>query len=444
MHADVKSFVTACDCCARNKNVHRPPAGLLRPLPVPTRPWSHVAMDFVTGLPPSQGHDTILTIVDRFSKAVHYVPLAKLPTAEEMTDLLTHHVVRLHGIPVDIVSDRGPQFTSQVWQAFCRGIGATVSLTSGYHPQSNGQAERANQSLEDTLRCFCEKNPSTWARWLPWVEYAHNTLVSTSSGISPFEASLGYNPPLFPAQEAESATASPQAHISRCHRIWKKARDSLLRSQDRTSRNANRRRIPAPEYTVGQPVFLSAKNLPVPGTSKKLAPRFIGPYPIESVMNPVTVRLTLPPHFRIHPVFHVSQIKPVTSSPLSAPAPTPPPPLTLPDGDQAWEVNKIIDVRRYGRGFQFLVDWKGYPPEERCWVPRGYFADKTCLSEFYSENPGAIGRPPGVGRWGGGTVVSRADRATPTPQVRSMSRQDTPPVQRRQTRRRCSRPAAIT
>ena len=402
LHADTQSFVAACDCCARNKNVHRSPAGLLRPLPVPSRPWSHIAMDFVTGLPLSNGFSTILTIVDRFSKAVHYVPLEKLPTAEEMTHLLTTHVVRLHGIPTDIVSDRGPQFTSRVWQSFCRGIGATVSLTSGYHPQSNGQAERANQSLEDTLRCYCEKNPSSWSSNLPWVEYAHNTLISSSSGISPFEASLGYNPPLFPALEHESAAQSPRAHIARCRRVWERTRASLLRAQTRATRSANRHRRPAPTYAVGQQVYLYAKHLSVPGTSRKLAPRYIGPYPVASIINPVTVRLSLPSHLKIYPVFHVSQIKPATSSPLNPPAPTPPPPLILPDGDQAWQVNKVIDVRRYGRGFQYLVDWVGYPPEDRCWVPRGYFSDPSVLSEFYSANPGAIGRPSGVGRRGGG------------------------------------------
>ena len=111
-------------------------------------------MDFVTGLPPSQGNTTILTIVDRFSKSVRLVALAKLPTAAETAELLTNHVFRLYGLPRDIVSDRGPQFTSRVWQAFCAGIGATASLSSGYHPQTNGQAERANQSLETALRCM--------------------------------------------------------------------------------------------------------------------------------------------------------------------------------------------------------------------------------------------------------------------------------------------------
>lgn len=127
-----------------SKSSHRPPSGLLQLLPTPPRPWSHITVDFVTSLPPSEGNATILTVVDRFSKAVHFVPLPKLPTALEMANLLIQHVFRLHGISQDIVSDRGPQFTSHVWKAFCRALGTTSSFTSGYHPQSNGQTERAN------------------------------------------------------------------------------------------------------------------------------------------------------------------------------------------------------------------------------------------------------------------------------------------------------------
>ena len=398
LSADVKSFVAACEVCARNKNTHRAPAGQLRPLPIPKRPWSHIAMDFVTGLPVSLGNDTILTIVDRFSKAVHYVALPKLPSASEMADLLALHVVRLHGIPQDIVSDRGPQFISKVWQAFCEGIGATVSLSSGYHPQTNGQAERANQSMEDTLRCYCSKNPANWSQYLPWVEYAHNTLVSSSSGLSPFQASLGYQPPVFPSQEQEAAVSSPNAHLRRCRRTWRRTRAALLKSRELSVSQANRHRTPAPVYTVGQQVMLRAKNIPLPGTSKKLAPRFIGPFKVAKIINPCAVRLTLPASMRVCPTFHVSQIKPVETCPLVPPPPAPPPPRALDTGDLVWEVNKVLDVRRYGRGFQYLIDWVGYGPEDRSWVPRSYFADDSVLQDFYAENPSAIGRPPGVGR----------------------------------------------
>uniref|UniRef100_A0A8C7ZML9 Gypsy retrotransposon integrase-like protein 1 n=1 Tax=Oryzias sinensis TaxID=183150 RepID=A0A8C7ZML9_9TELE len=187
MERDVREFVAACEVCARSKSTHSPPAGLLHPLPVPQRPWSHLAMDFVTGLPPSQGNTVILTVIDRFSKSAQFIPLPKLPTATEMADIMVQNVFRHHGIPSDIVSDRGPQFVSQVWRAFCSALGATVSLTSGHHPQSNGQAERANQELEAALRCLAAQNPANWSSFLVWIEYAHNNHPSSATGMSPFE-----------------------------------------------------------------------------------------------------------------------------------------------------------------------------------------------------------------------------------------------------------------
>lgn len=168
--------------CARSKASHRPPAGRL--------------LDFVTGLPSFNSYTAILTIVDHFSKMVYHIPLTKLLSTTETADLLA-----LHGLPADIVSDRGPQFTSQVWQAFCRAFGTTCSLTSGYHPQSNGQTERANQDLETALRCVMASNPTSWSSFLSWVEYAHNSLSSAATGMTPFMAAYGNQPPLLSAQE---------------------------------------------------------------------------------------------------------------------------------------------------------------------------------------------------------------------------------------------------
>lgn len=167
MDADARSFVSACAVCAQNKSSHSPPSGLLRPLPLASRPWSHIAIDFVSGLPPSSGQTVILTIVDRFSKAAHFLALPKLPSARETADLMVQHVFRLHGIPNDIVSDRGPQFVSQLWKSFCQSLGTSVSLSSGFHPQTNGQTERANQDLEAALRCVASRNPTSWSSYLP-------------------------------------------------------------------------------------------------------------------------------------------------------------------------------------------------------------------------------------------------------------------------------------
>ena len=193
---------------------------------------------------------------------VHFVALPTLLSVAETADLLISQVG--DGIPQNIVSDRSPQFMSEGFPDPCQGIGATVNLSLGYHPQTNGQAERANQALEATLRCVTTSNPASWSLHLPWVEYSLNSMVSAATGLSPFMCSLGYHPPLFPSQETEAAVPSVRAHLRWCRRIWRTARDAITTYQDRVERTANRRRVPAPAYRPGQRVWLLAKDLPLP------------------------------------------------------------------------------------------------------------------------------------------------------------------------------------
>ncbi|KAL7843213.1 hypothetical protein AOLI_G00247250 [Acnodon oligacanthus] len=226
-----------------------------------------------------------------------------------------------------VPSDRGPQTISAVWRAFGKALGTNKSLTSGYHPEYNGQVEPANQLVEETLRCVVAKQPTQWSTQLAWVEYAINSLRSAATGCSPFEVSLGYQPPLFPEEEVDLAVPSVQAHIRR----WRRARDALQKAQSSAKRYADRRRRPGPRYQVGQRVWLSARNIPLKTTSRKIAPRFIGPYTINRIVNRSAVCLTLPSHMRINPTFHVSQVQPVKESVLNPPT-RPPPPARLIDG----------------------------------------------------------------------------------------------------------------
>ncbi|XP_061753245.1 uncharacterized protein LOC133551011 [Nerophis ophidion] len=226
--------------------------------------------------------------------------------------------------------------------------------------------------------------------------------------MSPFECSLGYQPPLFPQQELEIAVPSTRAHIRRCQRVWRAARAALKRASEKMCRNANRHRIPAPSYQPGQQVMLLTKDLSLQVPSRKLAPRYVGPFAILSIINPVSVKLALPPSVKRHSVVHVSQIKPVAESSLSPATPAPPPSRFLPNGDQVWTVKEILRVRRQGRGLVYLVDWDGYGPEDRSWVPASYLADPSLLEDFYRANPDAPRRSSGASHKGGGTVMTRS------------------------------------
>lgn len=162
LNKDVRESVAICPVCACNKSSTKH----LRPTPPinhTTPPLVTHRLSFLHRLPASSGRNVILTIVDRFSKSAQFIALEKLPTVIENAQLLVDHVFRLHGISQEIVSDRGPQFTSRVWKTFCTALGARVNLSSGYHPQTNSQTERLNQELESTLYCVLSHNPLSWS-----------------------------------------------------------------------------------------------------------------------------------------------------------------------------------------------------------------------------------------------------------------------------------------
>ncbi|KAL6456552.1 hypothetical protein MHYP_G00350960 [Metynnis hypsauchen] len=270
--------------------------------------------------------------------------------------------------------------------------------------ESNGQTEWVNQDLARTLRCLTSANPSSWAEHLPWAEYAHNTLRHSSLGMSPFECQFGFPPPMFPEEEREVGVPAAEQFVLRCRRAWQKARASLLTTTEARKQVADRRRRPAPTFRPGQRVWLSAKDLPLHVESKKLAPRYVGPFKVDRRVNPVSYRLRLPPSMRVHPTFHVSRLRPFLCG-------TRPPAPRLVAGSPAYTVRRLLDSRRVRGRVQYLVDWESYGPEERSWVPASHILDPDLIREFRRARAGGLGTSGAVPRRGGPVRVQPAPSA---------------------------------
>ena len=202
------------------------PSGLLQPLPIPFQPWRHIEMDHILDLPTCNGFDSILTITDRFSKMTHFLPARSTDTAKDLANIYLHQIFRLHGRPDTIVSDRGPLFVSRFWQELCNLLGINMRHSSGHHPQTAGQSERFNQSIEHLLRCSLLSHPQDWLDLLPLAEFAINSAVSSSTRMSPFMAVYGYNPTFDLPASSDSASPSLPAVESTLSR-WSVIRKTL-------------------------------------------------------------------------------------------------------------------------------------------------------------------------------------------------------------------------
>ncbi|CAJ0946555.1 unnamed protein product [Ranitomeya imitator] len=230
---------------------------------------------------------------------------------------------------------------------------------------TNGQTERTNQTLETYLRCFVSADQDDWVSFLPLAEFALNNRASSATLVSLFFCNSGFHPRFSSGQVESSNCPGVDTVVDRLQQIWAHVVDNLTLSQEKAQRFANRRRCVGPRLRVGDLVWLSSRYIPMKVSSPKFKPRFIGPYRISEVLNPVSFRLTLPASFSIHNMFHRSLLRryvaPVVPS-IDPPAPV------LVEGELEYIVEKILDSRVSRRKLQYLVKWKGYGQEDNSWV----------------------------------------------------------------------------
>ena len=192
MKREIAEFIAKCDVCRRVKAEHQRPAGTLQPLAIPEWKWDKVGMDFITGFPRTKrGNNAIFVVIDRLSKVAHFLPVRESITASQLADLYISRIVSLHGVPLEINSDRGSLFTSHFWESFQTAMGTHLSFSTAFHPQSSGQVERVNQILEDMLRACVISFGMDWEKCLPFAEFAYNNSYQSSLKQAPFEVLYG-------------------------------------------------------------------------------------------------------------------------------------------------------------------------------------------------------------------------------------------------------------
>jgi hypothetical protein len=314
MKREIAKYVSECDTCQRVKASHLKASGTLQPLPILSWKWEDISMDFIVGLPnTSQRHDSIWVIIDRLTKTAHFLPVHTTYLAKKYAEVYLDQIVRLHGIPKTIISDRGAPFIARFWEQLQSALGTKLIRSSAYHPQTDGQTKRVNQILEDMLRACIIHYGTSWDKCLALAEFSYNNSYQSSLQMSPFEALYGHRcqTPLSLSETSERKIFGPDLVVEAEDKV-RVIQTNLKTTQSRQKSYVDRRRKPL-QFQIGDFVYLRVsptKGVQRFGIKGKLAPRYVGPFEILKVYGPVAYKLRLPSHMAaIHDVFHISQLK---------------------------------------------------------------------------------------------------------------------------------------
>ncbi|QRW26694.1 Retrotransposable element Tf2 protein [Rhizoctonia solani] len=295
IRADTYWHVDSCETCQRirkPKYASIPP----QPLKLPVRPWQHISYDMIVDLPKDGSNNSILVIVDSFTKYGIFVKCSKKLKAPELAELFLEHVWKWHGMPEKTVSDRGRVFNNKFLKALYKRLGIDPHFSSAYHPQSNGQTEQVNPSIKHFLRAYLGVNQRDWTKWLPMAEFAYNNAVHSSTGKTPFKALYGWEPTLTPSNvptdvpEADELAQTMEAQ-------WKEVESALWQAKQRMT--AGESGSPT-EFKIGEEAWLNAKNVNLKTLSPKLTEQRLGLFKVTEKISNRAYRLELPPTMRIH------------------------------------------------------------------------------------------------------------------------------------------------
>jgi Integrase zinc binding domain/Chromo (CHRromatin Organisation MOdifier) domain len=376
----ITEYIKGCAVCQQNKNLmHRiktPPYRI--PSTIDAKPFSHIAMDLITGLPKSNSFDAILTIVDHgCSRGTIFLPCSTTITGAGIAKLYLEHVFRWFGLPQKIISDRDPRFTSHFGKSLTKALGISQNLSTAFHPQTDGLSERKNQWVEQYLRLIYT-NQDQWSRWLPLATTVHNNTQNSTTGLAPSKLLIGWEPPLTPDQITPTSNQKTEEYVAKFQKFRLMAILAL-------NKVASVHAPTSSNFTQGQRVWLEGKNLPLSHGTIKLSPKRYGPFVIMKVISPVASQLSLPTSWNIHPVFHNSLLTPFVETPAHGLNFTRPPPELI-DGEAQYEVEAIRSHRYFGKNkrLQYLLKWKGYPEADNTWESEDQLNTPDLLKSYKS------------------------------------------------------------
>jgi hypothetical protein len=390
-------------------------------LDVPLRAWTDISIDHIVDLPEctrnGKTYRNILVVVDRLTKMRHFIPVTGLDT-DEVVDSFLHHVYRLHGAPDSIVSDRGSAFVSGLWQRLSARLKTALHPSSAFHPETDGQTEIANASVNKFLRAFVSFTQDDWVDWLPLAEFAMNNQVNETTGISPFFANYGFNPRLGiePPQprppnlsdHMKKEDLRADAVALRFERILTQLTALTRQSQERYEANANARRDEAPIFRPGDQVMVSLEHMATNRPKKKWDDKWDGPFPVLKVYKGAVI-VDLPESIKVGNSFHASKVRLYEAPAIqgqdeinAAERRNVRGRIAKRDDDgniqDEWKFEKILDVHDEDKetsGLTYLVKWKYY--DEPTWQPEEDLKDcKDVLKLFHDRHPEKPGPPDWV------------------------------------------------
>lgn len=341
----VSDYVGTCQVCQRTKAARDKPSGLLHPLPVPSARWASVTMDFMVSLPDCKGYNSIMVVVDRFTKMAHFVPCTNTITGEETAVLYIDRVFRHHGIPTDVTTDRGTQFNSDFWKRFWAQLNVDVRLSTSYHPETDGQSERINSILNQYLRVYTSFLQDDWVDHLATAEFTYNNSVHSATGFTPFFANTGMNMGT-EVLRTTSISDEPSTLASKLQEIHSFLEKNLEFARSQMKKFADVNHKPSPTYKEGDQVLLSTENLGTLRPKPKWADKRVGPYKVIKEVHPNTdsYLLDLKGAIPVFPMFHASLLTPYRGNNIIEREVEIPPPEII-DGEEEFVIQQILDHR---------------------------------------------------------------------------------------------------